>query len=84
MQQQATGIIDLSLQDVYGHRINCSTANCYVVREPGQYKFPLVYGNAIKNGKVNTAAFTNNGGEYSHNFVNVSGKIITSPYIKSC
>ena len=81
MQQQATGIIDLSLQDVYGHRINCSTANCYVVREPGQYKFPLVYGNAIKNGKVNTAAFTNNGGEYSHNFVNVSGKIITSPYI---
>lgn len=81
MQQQATGIIDLSLQDVYGHRINRSTANCYVVRETGQYKFPLVYGNAIKNGKVNTAAFTNNGGANSHDFVNASRNIITSPYI---
>ena len=73
--------IDLSLQDVYGNPINRSTANCYVVREPGTYKFPLVYGNAIKNGKVNTAAFTNNGGSYSHNFVNSSGEVITSPNI---
>lgn len=74
---------DLSLCDVYGNPINRSTANCYVVREVGQYKFPLVYGNAIKNGKVNTAAFTNNGGTYSHDFKTILGStnIITQPYI---
>ena len=73
---------DLSLMDVYGNPINRSTANCYVVREPGQYKFPLVYGNAIKNGKVNTAAFTNNGAANSHDFVNIHGNAISSPYIE--
>lgn len=73
---------DLSLFDVYGNPINRSTANCYVVRESGQYKFPLVYGNAIKNGKVNTAAFTNNGGAYSHDFVNGNEIVITQPYIE--
>ena len=76
---------DLSLQDVYGNPINRSTANCYVIREAGQYKFPLVFGNAIKNGQVNTAAFTNNGGANSHDFVfyqfgDQSNKI-TSPYV---
>ena len=84
VSQQYTVITvrDLSLYDIYGNPINRSTANCYVVREAGQYKFPLVYGNAIKNGLVNTAAFTNNGGTYSHDFVNgISGKI-TSPYIE--
>lgn len=74
--------IDLSLQDVYGNPIAQSTANCYVVREVGQYKFPLVYGNAIKNGKVNTAAFTNNGGSNSHDFVNGYRQVITQPYIE--
>ena len=74
---------DLSMYDVYGNPINRSTANCYVVREAGQYKFPLVYGNAIKNGKVNTAAFTNNGGSYSHDFVNGSNQVISSPYISN-
>lgn len=73
--------IDLSLFDVYGNPINRSTANCYVVRKAGQYKFPLVYGNAIKNGQVNTAAFTNNGGTYSHNFVDGYGNTIATPYI---
>lgn len=73
---------DLSLMDVYGNPINRSTANCYVVREPGQYKFPLVYGNAIKNGQVNTAAFTNNGGINSHDFVNAWGAVITNPFIE--
>ncbi len=73
---------DLSLQDIYGNPINRSTANCYVVREAGQYKFPLVYGNAIKNGKVNTAAFTNNGGTNSHDFVDSYGDKIISPYIE--
>ena len=73
---------DLSLFDVYGNPIQRSTANCYVVREAGTYKFPLVYGNAIKNGKVNTAAFTNNGGTYSHDFKSGMGVTITQPYIE--
>ena len=34
-----------------------TTANCYVVQRPGLYKFPLVYGNAIKGGSTNTPAF---------------------------
>ena len=72
---------DLSLFDVYGNPIQRSTANCYVVREAGQYKFPVVYGNAIKNGKANTAAFTNNGNSNSHDFVNGYGFKILQPYI---
>lgn len=79
-QVYSSGPIDLSLQDVYGNKILRSTANCYVVKEAGDYKFPLVYGNAIKNGKVNTAAFTNNGGSYSHDFVDDSSMSISDPY----
>ena len=81
MQKQEDEVIDLSLQDIYGNPINRSTANCYVIKKPGRYKLPLVYGNAIKNGKVNTAAFTNNGGSYSHDFVDGAGKVITTPVI---
>ena len=82
MQYTMVREIDLSLQDVYGNPINRSTANCYVVREPGTYKFPLVYGNAVKNGKVNTAAYTNNGGSYSHYFVKgYRTNEISRPYI---
>lgn len=72
-------VIDLSMQDIYGNTIAQTTANCYVISKPGKYKFPLVYGNAIKNGKVNYAAFTNNGGTYSHDFVNGMGGVITGP-----
>ena len=87
MKYKAVDVKDLSLMDVYGNKIQRSTANCYVVREAGQYKFPLVFGNAIKNGKVNTAAFTNNGGAYSHDFVygtpytSYESDVITQPYI---
>lgn len=87
MEYKAVGVKDLSLMDVYGNKIQRSTANCYVVREAGQYKFPLVFGNAIKNGKVNTAAFTNNGGANSHDFVygtpytSYESDVITQPYI---
>lgn len=43
---------DLSM--VNGSR---STANCYIVSAGGTYKFPMVYGNAIKNGVDNTNAY---------------------------
>lgn len=34
-----------------------STANCYIVEGPGTYKIPLVYGNALVDGKTNSAAY---------------------------
>ena len=35
-----------------------NTANCYIINGYGYFKFPLVYGNAIKNGETNKWAFT--------------------------
>lgn len=60
-----------------------STANCYVVRANGKYKIPLVYGNAIKNGVVNSSAFYN--AAASTAFEDSYGGVFTadsSPYIK--
>lgn len=45
---------DLSTE---GGTINQTTANCYVVNAAGTYQLPLVYGNAIKNGRENNAAY---------------------------
>lgn len=72
---------DLSLMDITGASINRSTANCYVIKTAGNYCFPLVYGNAIKNGEINAAAYTKVEGDYSHDFVNHLDNIITDPYI---
>lgn len=82
---QYIGIIstetDLSMQDIFGASTSRNTANCYVVKTAGEYCFPLVYGNAIKNGAANTAAYTKVDGEYSHDFVNHLDNVITDPYI---
>ena len=75
--------IDLSKRDIYGNTIAQTTANCYVVKETGQYKIPLVFGNALKNGSTNSAAYTKNSGSYSHDFVDYNGTVITSPYIET-
>lgn len=74
---------DLSMYDIYGLSISQTTANCYVVSQPGQYKFPLVFGNALKNGKTNSAAYTKNSGSNSHDFVDYNGTAISSPYIET-
>lgn len=51
---------DLSMRDYLGNETPTrNTANCYVVHQPGWYKIPLVYGNAIKDGETNSAAFFN-------------------------
>ena len=73
---------DLSRHDIYGNTIKQTTANCYVVKEKGYYSFPLVYGNALKDGEVNTPAFTKVEGTYSMDFVNHLDNVITSPYIE--
>lgn len=72
---------DLSMQDIFGVSTSRNTANCYVVKTAGEYCFPLVYGNAIKNGAANTAAYTKVEGQYSHDFVNHLDNVITDPYI---
>ena len=66
---------DLSLD--YNGLMN--TANCYVVTHPGYYKFPIVYGNAIKNGATNAIAY--GVGTGSTTFVNHLDNQITDPYI---
>lgn len=48
---------DLSTHDENGVTIDQTTANCYVVSAAGTYQLPLVYGNAIKNGRENNAAY---------------------------
>lgn len=41
-----------------GGRTAMNTANCYIVNAPGTYSLPLVYGNAIKDGRPNPSAWT--------------------------
>ena len=70
------------------------TANCYVVQGSGTYKFPLVYGNGVKNGSVNESAFRAKAGVDATDYrpddgaTNFLGRFkdhrdqnITSPYI---
>lgn len=34
-----------------------NTANCYVINAAGKYKLPLIIGNGIKNGEINSSSF---------------------------
>lgn len=59
-----------------------NTANCYVVNSAGRYWFPLVYGNAVKNGKVNEKAYKTGNANGLSTFLNYKDNPITSPYIR--
>ena len=74
---------DLSMVDCAGNaRANgMSTANCYMVHKAGKYKLPLVYGNAIKAGATNAAAYTGVSGQLE-TFPRHDGSAITAPWIK--
>lgn len=77
---------DLSVHNIYGNTNTGSrstTANSYVVGNPGWYMFPLVYGNAIKNGSNNTQSYRPgiNAPMVMSSFVGADGNAITSPYI---
>lgn len=64
---------DLSTHDENGSFIAQTTANCYVVSAAGTYQLPLVYGNAIKNGSENSAAYQGgNFKDYQNNTINNS------------
>lgn len=62
-----------------------NTANCYIVDRGGWYMFPMVYGNAIKNGATNTSAYTcqntSTDAKLLKNMVDYQGKAISSPNI---
>ena len=61
-----------------------TTANCYVINKAGTYTFPLVYGNSIKNGAVNTKAYNPGGdatNEHYTTFVDYLNAPITAPWI---
>ncbi len=67
-----------------GGEANQNTANCYIIGAPGTYKLPLIYGNAIKNGSANPAAYTsgNATGQYLlKTFFDYNNKVITQPEI---
>ncbi len=54
---------DLSTKNVAtGGTVARTTANCYVVDAPGTYKFPLVYGNGVKDGSFNERAYRGSNG----------------------
>ena len=82
MEKQRT---DLSMVDCAGKiQATMTTANCYMVHTAGAYKLPLVYGNAIKNGEVNTVAYQPGGtttDTYCANFTNHEGNTINAPWI---
>ena len=74
---EATGTVDLS--KVNGPQ---ETANCYIVSASGKYSFPMVYGNAIKNGATNASSYTSSYPASEHIFNKFWGvSEINSPYI---
>lgn len=87
---------DLSTHDYEGNVTLRNTANCYVINAPGWYKFPAVYGNAIKDGRNNVAAYlaqfdskNYHGGKYDptgkhvlKHMVDYKDNPITQPYIE--
>ena len=50
------------------------TANCYIVNAPGLYIFPLVMGNAIKNGGWNYNAFSG-ASDYRGNYIQYDARL---------
>lgn len=89
-------MIDLSYIDIHGNRTGAQeTANSYIIREPGNYCLPLVYGCGIKNGKNNKAGYTAYGipegkeppsepgrGYFPYEFLDYKNKPIQGPEIK--
>lgn len=74
---EAPGTVDLS--KVNGPQ---ETANCYVVSASGKYSFPMVYGNAIKNGATNASSYTSGYAASEFIFNKFWGASeINSPYI---
>ena len=79
--------VDLSMVDIHGEALTGgqSTANCYVIHNPGTYKFPTIYGNAKKNGATNESAYKSSktgNANVLENFIKADGNAITKPEIE--
>ena len=83
------GYYDLSMHDYKGNpTAKRNTANSYLISAPGHYKIPLVYGNAITDGKDNKHAYisqaptgTPNEPFLLRHFKDHNGQDITDPWI---
>ena len=83
--EKVTGYRDLSMYDNAGNaRASRTTANCYLVHAPGEYKLPLVYGNAIVDGDESStdAFYTTQTSNTLQRLLNHADQGITSPWIK--
>lgn len=74
------GTYDLSTK---GGTTAQNTANCYIINAPGRYQLPIVFGNAIKNGVENKAAYTRPAGVTATNdwFYSYEPSRMSTPYI---
>lgn len=82
--------IDLSKFDFETDTKNAhamTTANCYIIRHAGTYKIPLVYGNAVQGGSVNSDAYAPvmaaGGSNFLSPFLNHREVGITSAFIEN-
>lgn len=58
-----------------------NTSNCYIINAGGSYKFPIVYGNSIKDGvRNNKCGLSNKEKEYS-SFIRHDGSLVTDPKV---
>lgn len=63
-------------EDLYALSGN-ESANCYMLDQPGYYKFPVVYGNAYKNGAYNSSGISSQHVDYTG--AAISGYAIANP-----
>lgn len=80
----AAAVTDYDLSTA-GGTTPVNTANCYVVNAPGTYRFPLIYGNAIRSGADNKEAYAKQTGEWGMElpFWDCVSRDIQSPFITS-
>ena len=72
---------DLSTKNVAtGATVARTTANCYVVDAPGTYRFPLVYGNGVKGGGINSNAYRGRGELYDGGYWPEAGALFCDDY----
>lgn len=62
-----------------------NTSNCYIVKHPGSYRIPLVYGNSVKNGVAVTDGYVATGVDphMLQTMVNAQGNGIQDAYVLS-
>lgn len=76
------GVYDLATK---GGKEKMNTANCYIVDSKGTYMFPLVYGNAMTDGKKDSTSYTyqawGTGDHYLKEFKNYLNRPIRNAYI---